>query len=96
MAFIGLAGYLVLLGLALAVLQTSGLKQRRLLGLSFALALGGFAFSAYLTYIELFIIEAICNWCVASAVLIALLAIVDGVNLRRMGREPLDKSPTAP
>jgi len=94
-AFIGLAGYLLLLGLALAVLQTSGLKQRRLLGLSFALALGGFAFSAYLTYIELFVIEAICNWCVASAVLIALLAIVGGINFWRTSPQRLTSSPSS-
>ena len=33
------------------------------------LALVGFGFSAYLTYLELFVIDAICQWCVASAVL---------------------------
>ena len=89
-AFIGLAGYVVLLVLALAALRTEGPMQRRLLAISFLLALGGFAFSAYLTYIELFIIEAICNWCVTSAILITLLAIVGGLNLRRMARAPLD------
>lgn len=92
-AFIGLAGYLVLLGLAIASLQTEGPTQRRLLGLSFLLALGGVGFSAYLTYIELFVIEAICNWCVASATLITLLAIVGGVNLMRASQEPLDAPP---
>ena len=93
-AFIGLAGYLILLGLAIAGLQTEGPTQRRLLGLSFLLALGGVGFSAYLTYLELYVIEALCNWCVTSAVLITLLAVVGGVNLRRAGREPLDL-PTA-
>jgi len=88
-AFIGLAGYLVLLGLAVAALQTWGPPHRRLLAISFVLALGGLGFSAYLTYIELFVIEAICNWCVASAILITLLAIVGGVNLWRAGGEPL-------
>jgi uncharacterized membrane protein len=83
-----LAGYLVLLGLALAALKASGLTRRRLPTVSFVLALGGFAFSAYLTYIELFVIEAICNWCVASAILITLLAIVGGLNLRRVNQEP--------
>ena len=33
----------------------------------------GFGFSAYLTYLELFMIEAICQWCVASAALMTLL-----------------------
>ena len=35
-------------------------------------ALVGFGFSAYLTYLELFVIDAICQWCVASAILMAL------------------------
>jgi uncharacterized membrane protein len=33
------------------------------------LGLIGFAFSLYLTYLELFEIDAVCQWCVASAVL---------------------------
>ena len=37
------------------------------------LALVGFGFSAYLTYLELFVIDAICQWCVASAVLMTIL-----------------------
>jgi len=40
------------------------------------LALGGFGFSAYLTYRELFTINAICQWCVASAVLMTVLAVL--------------------
>lgn len=91
-AFIGLAGYLVLLGVALAVLQSSGPTQRRLLGLSFLLALGGVGFSAYLTYLELYVIEALCNWCVTSAVLITLLAIVGGANLWQASQERLHLS----
>jgi uncharacterized membrane protein len=87
-AFIGLAGYLLLLGLALAALQTWGPTHRRLLALGFVFALGGFGFSAYLTYLELYVIQALCNWCVTSAVLITLLAIVGGVNLRRARSEP--------
>ena len=39
-------------------------------------ALVGFGFSMYLTYRELFTIDAICQWCVLSAILMTLLAIV--------------------
>lgn len=93
-AFIGLAGYLVLLGLALAALQAAGPVQRRLLTLGFLLALGGVGFSGYLTYIELYVIEAICVWCVISAVLITLLALLGGLNLWRNAPHPLGTSPT--
>jgi uncharacterized membrane protein len=82
-SFIGLAGYVVLFALALAALQTWGPTHHRLLGISFILALGGVGFSAYLTYLELYVIQAICAWCVASAILIALLAVVGWINLRR-------------
>ena len=46
-------------------------------------ALVGFGFSAYLTYRELFTIDAICPWCVSSAVIMTLLAIVTTARLLR-------------
>ena len=47
----------------------------------FAVALGGFGFSVYLTYLELFKIEAICQWCVASAVLMTILFALNAIRL---------------
>jgi uncharacterized membrane protein len=44
-------------------------------------ALVGFGFSAYLTYRELFTIDAICPWCVASAIVMTLLAVVTTARL---------------
>ncbi len=79
---IGLAGYLVLLALALAAMWTAGRTQRQLILLSFVLALGGVGFSAYLTYLEIYVIEALCAWCVASAAIITVLALVAGFALR--------------
>jgi uncharacterized membrane protein len=64
-AVIGIVGYVLLL-LAALVPGDAG----RFGG--FLTALVGFGFSAYLTYLELFVIDAICQWCVASAVLMAL------------------------
>lgn len=40
------------------------------------LAVAGTLFSAYLTYIELFVLRAICRWCVASAVLTVLILLL--------------------
>jgi uncharacterized membrane protein len=68
-ALLGLIGYVVLLGALLA----PGEPARMLAAL---VALVGFGFSAYLTYRELFTIDAICQWCVASAILMTGLAIV--------------------
>jgi len=47
----------------------------------FAVALGGFGFSVYLTYLEIFKIEAICQWCVSSAVLMTILFLLTATRL---------------
>lgn len=64
-AVFGIFGYVLLLAAAL----TPGDVGR--FG-GFLTALIGFGFSAYLTYLELFVIDAICQWCVGSAVLMTL------------------------
>ena len=83
---IGLAGYLLLLGLALTALRTNGSPQHRILLVSFVLSLGGVGFSAYLTYLEIYVIEALCAWCIASAVIITVLAVVDAIGVRLSSR----------
>ncbi|MFZ2359325.1 MAG: vitamin K epoxide reductase family protein [Anaerolineae bacterium] len=48
--------------------------------LTFLATLVGVMYSAYLTYLELFVINAICPWCVASAIVMTalfVLAIID-------------------
>jgi uncharacterized membrane protein len=44
-------------------------------------ALVGVLFSAYLSYLELFVLRAICQWCVASAVLMTALLVVAVIRL---------------
>jgi uncharacterized membrane protein len=68
-ALLGLIGYVTIF----AGLLVRGEAARMLVAL---VALVGFGFSAYLTYRELFTIDAICQWCVASAILMTGLAIV--------------------
>jgi uncharacterized membrane protein len=68
-ALLGLIGY----GAILASLVVPG-DMGRFAGA--VLALAGFGFSAWLTWVELFEIEAICQWCVASAVIMTALAVV--------------------
>jgi uncharacterized membrane protein len=46
------------------------------------LALLGTLFSGYLTWLELFVIEAICQWCVASAALMAVALVLAALRLR--------------
>ena len=40
------------------------------------MAVAGVAFSAYLTYAELFVIRAICQWCVVSALIMLALGVL--------------------
>jgi uncharacterized membrane protein len=77
-ALLGLLGYALILA-SLVVPGDAGLVGGA------ALSLIGFGFSAYLTYRELFTIEAICSWCVASAVLLTLLAVVTCLRVVRAG-----------
>jgi uncharacterized membrane protein len=68
-AAIGIAGYLLLGGLALA-------RRRRTL---FVFALGALGFSLYLTYVEKYVLQVYCLYCVASfgiIVSITLLSLV--------------------
>jgi len=53
------------------------------------IALGGFAFSVYLTALELFEIHAICQWCVGSAIVMTSIALL--ATLRAL-RAPGDES----
>lgn len=66
---LGLVGYVSIL-LSLLVPGEAGR------GLGMLLALSGFGFSAYLTWLELVRIKAICQWCVGSAIVMTSLAIV--------------------
>jgi uncharacterized membrane protein len=79
-ALLGLIAYLALL-VSLRVPGEAGRFAGALIALS------GFGFSAYLTYRELFTIDAICQWCVASAVVMTALAILTTVRLVR-GQTP--------
>jgi uncharacterized membrane protein len=81
-AIFGIIGYILLLASAFFrndVARFGG----------FAVALGGFGFSVYLTYLELFVIDAICQWCVASAVLMTVLFAVNATRMvRYVGTAP--------
>ncbi len=81
-AFYGVVGYLTVLVVALAALRPAALRQRGWNTLLALLASAGFLFTLYLTYLELFVIHAICRWCVGSAVIITLIWIVALLSLR--------------
>lgn len=82
-AVLGLASYLVVLGLLVLRGRLSGQAAELALLAQFVILFVGVAFSAWLTYVELFIIYAICPWCVTSAVIITLLFLVTARDLVR-------------
>jgi uncharacterized membrane protein len=86
-AVLGLAGYVAIAAALLAPGERARLAAA-------ALAISGFGFSAYLTYLELFVIDAICQWCVASAVLLTVLMVLTVGRLLLLADEdePLDRS----
>lgn len=78
----GLGYYVLLLGLTLVGVQerwSGSLPFSRVL---FGLTGWGVLFSIWLTYLELFVIHAICIWCVTSAILVTLMFVVSILEYR--------------
>ena len=69
-SLVGLIGYAVLLAVSLVALQPAQVGRRQPTTFLATLAGLGVLFTAYLTFLELFVIHAICRWCVGSAVII--------------------------
>jgi uncharacterized membrane protein len=63
-------------------------SERRALLAAYLLLLLATLFVAYLTFLELFVIKAICVWCVAYAITVVLSLVTAGLALRRSGAEP--------
>jgi uncharacterized membrane protein len=73
-AVLGIVGYALLLASAFFADDAARFG-------GFVVALGGFGYSVFLTYLEIFKIEAICQWCVASAVLMTVLFLLSATRL---------------
>jgi uncharacterized membrane protein len=80
----GVGFYVAVLGVTLAGLRASLTDSRRLSQLLVAMTGTGVLFSAWLTYLELFVIDAICMWCVVSAILATLLFVTCWLDLREV------------
>jgi len=78
----GIVFYVALLALALSGVQGS-LAESRAVSVALVAVTGwGVVFSAWLTYLELFVIHAICQWCVVSAILVTIAFVVAWLDLR--------------
>lgn len=80
----GVGGYVLLFAASLAGLRPGAAADRRIAGALVALAFVAFAFSAYLTALEAFVIRAWCQWCVISAVIATLIFAFSLAELPRL------------
>jgi uncharacterized membrane protein len=76
----GICAYLAILCILVLEGRAKIAKENGPLAI-FGISLGGVAFSAYLTYLEIYVINAICPFCVASAILITLVFILAIIRL---------------
>lgn len=75
-AVLGLLAYVAILVTALVPGQAAA-------AVGAALALSGVAFSAWLLYAQVALIDAVCQWCLASDVVMALAAVATVLRLRQ-------------
>ena len=84
---LGLLGYVALFVVAAFWLGVGDRFETWPLLAIWGMSIGGAAYSVYLTYLELFVIDAICIWCVTSAVIMFCILIVSTIALFATARE---------
>jgi len=87
-AWMGLVAYVGLLVCALVPRQWAALG-------SLFITILGVMLSAYLTYLELFQIKAICEYCVTSAIVVTLLLVLSIIRLALLSRAEVAAPPVA-
>jgi uncharacterized membrane protein len=80
----GVVFYVATLGVSLAGLSAPLADNRRLSQLLVAMTGFGVLFSLWLTWLELFVIHAICVYCVTSALIVTLLLVISLLDLREV------------
>ena len=80
--FVGVGAYVAVLALALTGLQPAFAESRTISWLLVGLNAWNVLFSGWLTYLELYVINAICMWCVISAILMSIIFVLSLLDLR--------------
>lgn len=86
----GVGFYLATLALALLGVQDRFADDPRLTLALMGLSGWGVLFSLWLTYLELWVIRAVCMWCVVSAVIVATMFVVSLLDWRDVRGERLN------
>ena len=76
----GICAYLAILCILVLEARIKIAKEYGPLAI-FGISLGGVAFTAYLTYLEIYVIHALCPFCVASAIIITFIFILAIIRL---------------
>ena len=89
-AYLGLGAYLAILALLVLEMRSPFWKENSPL-VVFGISLVGVIYSAYLTYIEIAVLHAICPYCVVSAIAMSLLFIIAIIRLVQVqtGTKPI-------
>ena len=91
----GTLGYIVFAVLAfLRTLEPTPARDKQLLGLLVFGTIAATVFSLRLTYIELFVIHAVCKWCIGSQIIVlslAAISLTEWFTTRRAPREGISE-----
>lgn len=82
----GLIGYVGILG---SLLVRGEVARLATAGMAYV----GFGFSVYLTFLELFKIHAICQWCVGSAIVMTAIAVLATIRALRVPEDVQELGP---
>jgi uncharacterized membrane protein len=76
----GMIAFLAIAGILFMESRIKLVKENGPLAI-FGISLAGVAFSAYLTWLEIYVIHAICPFCVTSAIIVTLIFILAIIRL---------------
>jgi uncharacterized membrane protein len=79
-SLLGILAYLAIMALLFLELRKIISRENSTL-LVFGLSLVGVIFSSYLTYVEFYVIHAVCPFCIISAIVIALIFVISIIRL---------------
>jgi uncharacterized membrane protein len=82
-ALLGAGAYLILLALLVLEVRRPAWGEWTRMGF-FGMSLAGTLYSAYLTYIEIAVLKAICPYCVLSAIVLLLLLVLSFLRMRAL------------
>lgn len=83
-AIFGLATYLVIISIIIFEPRVDFIKENGTLAI-FGISLIGVIYSAYLSYLEEFVLHAWCPYCILSAVAIIVVFVVSIIRLKKEG-----------